>query len=249
MQLAPSESSSARGATPSASETLARFENGAILRDLLFPDDELPLFPASRRSSVDSFADALRSLDLSPPPPLPLDAFGFGAFPFFELSHSAKDALDMAAFASPHLFAVADPASSATSSPTTPTPTPIQTNATLNQSRSLTSILSPILMKPRKKVAKAKSTPVLSSSSNSTSTPPTVLILDHATIFAMSATANSSGHQGLVQTQSNIIARQETIRVLYGCGSTFARSDAVTRHMKKRTCRGAPPPSPPPPPQ
>ncbi|KAJ3022198.1 UNVERIFIED_CONTAM: hypothetical protein HDU68_009258 [Siphonaria sp. JEL0065] len=245
-------------ATPT--KPLSQYENGDILQDLLFPDDEAPLFfPGSRRSSVDSnasFTEALFNMDLSSPESVSLHSFPqmmdqHTPFDQTPQPHIGKLALDMLSFASPvstNYQSFFDSSSSmdsssagscsTSSSPTTPkadssssSTATSSTTSTLNSTRSLTSIL----MKPRKKVAKAKSTPTLTTTStSSSSTDPRPR--DHECDVCHSKFLRHQDLHRHMATHSN----SRDFACHYGCGSTFARSDAVTRHMKKKTCRGAP---------
>ncbi|KAJ3062857.1 hypothetical protein HDU98_001304 [Podochytrium sp. JEL0797] len=215
-----------------------------LLQGFLFPDDD---DEATRRSSVDSSASSLvpAFAEMRMPPRLSLDMhalapphrFSFDATAFRESPNSAAPrlSLDANAFMSPSSFFF-DPFLDLDADPHTTCDTPTQLTPKMSQT-SLNSILSPILMKPRKKVQKAKSTSSLASPTlSSLSSSPDTRARDHECDICH---AKFLRHQDLFRHSSTHSGRKD-FACLYGCGATFARSDAVTRHCRKKSCRAAP---------
>ncbi|KAJ3064823.1 Transmembrane osmosensor, partial [Podochytrium sp. JEL0797] len=203
-----------------------------LLQDFLFPDDEAP--PST--GNVPAFGETRMPFEL---PRLSLNtrAFSFDASAFRESPNSAAPrlSLDASAFMSPSSFFF-DPFLDLDTDPHTTCNTPTQLTPKLSQA-SLNSILSPILMKPRKKLQKAKSTSSLASPTlSSLSSSPDTRARDHECEICH---ARFLRHQDLFRHSSTHSGRKD-FACLFGCGATFARSDAVTRHCRKRSCRAAP---------
>ncbi|ORY26395.1 hypothetical protein BCR33DRAFT_668019 [Rhizoclosmatium globosum] len=115
------------------------------------------------------------------------------------------------------------------SSDSTPSTTPTTINAPVPSKPSVAEIITPFLHKPRayKKISKTKSLPPVNDTR----------ARDH---ICDVCNAKFLRHQDLHRHKA-VHSTSRDYACLWNCGSTFARADAVTRHMKKRTCRNAPP--------
>ncbi|KAJ3057708.1 hypothetical protein HDU98_006117, partial [Podochytrium sp. JEL0797] len=127
---------------------------------------------------------------------------------------------------------IPSPSRSAFNSPTTP-----------STKLSLLSILSPLSLKsPRKKLSKPKLATMTTTTNQSTPSSPTIPTAldtrprDHECDVCLTRFLR---HQDLFRHKVRHSQKKE-FECFYGCGASFSRSDAVTRHCKKKSCRGAP---------
>ncbi|KAI9331374.1 hypothetical protein BDR26DRAFT_870425 [Obelidium mucronatum] len=246
---APIISNSAKS-TPS----IAHLENGDILQEFLLTDDEVKV-DRSRRSSVDSNASSLAQFlinftelgFMSPEPTAlpPLDTVNLFDWmappnePGSPTTPKPSKSLDLDLFSSTttasspvvDFFFVETSTLPSQQSPTSTQATSSSSTSSTTHSP-LNTILSPILMKPKRKMLKSRSIPTMPSS-------PTEYSDERPRDYECNVChGRFLRHQDLYRHKATHSTTRD-FPCLYGCGSTFVRSDAAKRHMKK--CRLAPP--------